>query len=182
MIKLVKGKCSIRRGVFETNSSSSHSVTVRGDWNEYSKDYSDKIHCDVDESTNKLVLDPDGYGWGYDTLTTTTEKLCYLVAMICSNAPYNEHYDTTWLQLRECPDFVELDKFIKEYTKYEGILLINHRTSEPYKDDDVISGDIYVDHQSCYNSIEDFLNDWRVDLERYLFDDLVHVIIDNDNY
>lgn len=182
MTEVVIGRSTIRRGVFETNSSSSHSVTVRGEWNEYSQDYSDDLHCNVDPDTNKIILSPDGYGWGYDTLVTPEQKLCYLVAQVLESAQREIDWNLKWSVFKEYPKFKALDDFIKTHSKYDGIILWNKRKDRPYEDDEVISDDIYVDHQSYYGDVDEFLRDWRIDLERYLFDYNVQVIIDNDNH
>lgn len=182
MVKITFVRSTVRRGVYETNSSSSHSVTVRGEWDEYSQDYTNEMHCDVDAETNNIILNPDGYGWGYDVLVTTEQKLCYLVAQIYESACRDHDWNVTWGLFKDYPEFKELDDFIKTHTKYDGIVLWNERENRPYMDDEVISDDIYVDHQSYYRSVESFLKDWRIDLERYLFDYNVQVIIDNDNH
>lgn len=57
----------VRQGVFETNSSSSHSFTSGNG----------KVH--IPESTlTTIVLGSGDYGWGYETLTYWSEKADYL--------------------------------------------------------------------------------------------------------
>lgn len=59
----------IRRNVFETNSSSMHSLSVIG---------SDRMS--TLESKDGIVVVSEGeFGWGYDALTTPKQKLSYLV-------------------------------------------------------------------------------------------------------
>lgn len=69
---------SIRKGVFETNSSSVHSLVIADAMPDLSKPLT--VHVKVDE-----------YGWGPDTLTTPGERGSYLyTAMCCSCAGRNK--------------------------------------------------------------------------------------------
>lgn len=60
----------IRRNVFETNSSSMHSLSVIG---------SDRVSTLTTSKDGIIVVGEGEFGWGYDTLTTPSEKLSYLV-------------------------------------------------------------------------------------------------------
>lgn len=64
----------IRRNVFETNSSSMHSLSIIG---------SDRMR-DVNFG-EKVVIQQDEFGWGYEELTTPIEKLSYLYTEYCED-------------------------------------------------------------------------------------------------
>ena len=57
----------IRNSVFETNSSSSHSISVTGNTKLNIPDLSYDIECQFGE-----------FGWGYEELTHWMEKLSYV--------------------------------------------------------------------------------------------------------
>jgi hypothetical protein len=59
----------VRRNVFETNSSSMHSLSVIG---------SDRMST-LTSKDGIIVVGEGEFGWGYDTLKTPSEKLSYLV-------------------------------------------------------------------------------------------------------
>lgn len=62
-------KRTIRRNVFETNSSSMHSLSIIG---------SDRITNDIGDG-DEIIVTYGEFGWGYDTLTTPQEKISYLI-------------------------------------------------------------------------------------------------------
>lgn len=61
----------IRKGIFETNSSSTHCITV-------------KKQIDETRFCNKIVFKGDCYGWGYKILDTIEEKASYLYSALLS--------------------------------------------------------------------------------------------------
>jgi hypothetical protein len=66
-------KCRIRKGVFETNSSSMHSLVIKGE---------KKINREqlkINEN-GFIEAETDDYTWGYFILETVQEKLNYVVA------------------------------------------------------------------------------------------------------
>jgi hypothetical protein len=68
---------SIRVGVFETNSSSCHSIS-------FSKDYLDKqAEKDIQNyiSDNSLVIELGEFGWGYDESRSSYVKASYILTM-----------------------------------------------------------------------------------------------------
>ena len=66
-------KCRIRKGVFETNSSSMHSLVIKGE---------KKINREQLEINEKgfIEVKTEDYTWGYFILETVQEKLNYVVA------------------------------------------------------------------------------------------------------
>ena len=67
-------KRQIRRKVFETNSSSMHSLTVE------KLGVTEYLH--VDEVENKVIVNYGEFGWGYDEYTDPETKLSYLITML----------------------------------------------------------------------------------------------------
>ena len=159
---------SIRNGVFETNSSSSHSVCMR----------TGKPHIDSDAIANdiKLRLDSDNkwnlsnerrdYGRApFTILSTFTEKVLYYIANECD-------YGTTK------HDYVDkmhpITKIIKEfYPEFAGFTLNEQETKDRDKDDNYWIG-----------SVDEYINLAPTDeaLRNFLTNDDVFVVVDGDEY
>ena len=163
----------IRNSIWETNSSSSHTVTVRG--KEMISEY-------VFGESDHLTVQLGEYGWNGDPCDDFMSKLEYAMCMVL---------------MTEYPDFGYWDEhnFTVNQTVLESLdgyqLLLNAvRTQFPGCKEIVIKkkGGYYpygyIDHQSYegYSSLRDFLEDWNLTAERYLFDYGVVVHIDNDNH
>lgn len=160
----------VRYGVFETNSSSMHTVTVHGKRN-INKRYNP-------DSVIETYLDE--YGWNGYPCDDFNSKLEYALLMVLhTEYPDFRYYDEDFVIdqniLEECEGYRLLLDTINEHGKCEKIIIKKNNSYYPYG---------YIDHQSYegYNSLQDFLNDWNVDAERFLFDDGVTVWIDNDNH
>ena len=163
----------IRNSVWETNSSSSHTVSIRGKKN-ITK------YAFVGDSKS-LGIHLDEYGWSGPDCDDFMSKLEYAMCMVL---------------MTEYPDFRYWDEhgFTVNQTVLESLdgyqlLLSAVRTQFPDCKEIVIKKNDgyypygYIDHQSCenYSSLRDFLEDWNLTAERYLFDYGVVVHIDNDN-
>ncbi len=81
-------KTCIRTGVFETNSSSMHSLCIAENTSIIEQPFTDK-----DLYQGKIHLQGGDYGWGYDELHTPLEKLNYVAQSLYSV------YDDRKLQL-----------------------------------------------------------------------------------
>lgn len=171
-------KKQIRRNVFETNSSSTHSISIRkGDIsNSYLK---------VDEYDNKVHVSFGEYGWGYETLNTQYERLSYLCTMLLET---EANKISNIKDIFETDGFKEINKIISNKCNCDGIHFDDKIkiSSYNYNGDNVNYVDIdgYIDHQSCedYSNINEFLKDWNTDIENFIFNDNISVIIDNDNH
>ena len=160
----------MRDNVWETNSSSMHTVTVRGkrNINNYYR-INDIIEVYLDE-----------YGWYGDPCDDFMSKLAYAMSMVLhTEYPGFNHYDENFIVNQEIleglPGYQLLINAIREHGYCEKIVINRHRGAYyPYG---------YIDHQSFegYSSLQDFLDDWNVDAETLLFDDNVTIWIDNDN-
>ena len=165
---------SIRRNTFETNSSSSHSISLTNDYNEYQyqlvSDYSEDY---TDDDT--LVIDLGEYGWSWNTYVEPTDKLRYLLTQLaqmlgcnswCDHLSYaeeTEYKDTIY----ESEEFSMIEEAITRNTSYKKLVIGS------------LEG--YVDHQSaqspqsCLNEIGD------ISYEKFIFDPNVEIRTGNDN-
>lgn len=160
----------IRNGVFESNSSSMHSVSVRGERN-----LNEHYHPD---GVIKIKLDE--YGWEGSPLYDFYDKLSYAMLMVL-HTEYSgfDYYDNDFTidqeELEKLNGYKMLLEAIRKHGDCEKIIIKKRNGYYPYG---------YIDHQSreYYDCLADFLEDWNVDAERFLFDDDVVVHIDNDNH
>lgn len=159
----------IRNCVFETNSSSMHSVSVRD--NRSINNYY------IPEKVIKIKLGE--YGWDGDPLCDFHDKLSYAMSMVLhTEYPgfniYDDYFVVDQEELEKLNGYKTLLEAIRKHGDCEAIVIKKGRGFYPYG---------YIDHQSYedYSSLADFLKDWNVDAERFLFDDDVTVYIDNDN-
>lgn len=164
----------IRNNVWETNSSSSHTVTVRGKRNLDNP-------SNMNTMENVIEISLGEYGWGGDPCYEFIEKLKYVMSMVLhTEYPSFNHYDEEFVIddsiLCELDGYKIILSAINKHWKCDAII-INRKRSHYYPYG-------YIDHQSYedYHSLQDFLDDWNVDIERFLFDDGVVVHIDNDNH
>ena len=164
----------IRRGVFETNSSSTHSLTVRGKDSALSESY--------------LFVKDDGYvhasfgefGWGYDKLFSQEEKLSYLCTMVaCTDSKMASNDD-----FYKNPEFQAISDMVKEKCNCKGLLIDSEITRYVSKDEKSSwpEFDGHIDHESVYCSLQGFLEDYGVTIEQVIFSPGVEIIIDNDNH
>ena len=83
-------KMQIRTGMFETNSSSMHSLLIMKKRQTMTQqEIRDEYYLDEDwrkERGNTLQLDSnEEFGRGFDTLTSFRDKLSYALASVCGN-------------------------------------------------------------------------------------------------
>ena len=130
----------IRRGMFETNSSSMHSLIIEND----------KSIGELEKS--QLKLNKKGeirvhlgeYGWGLDFLKTQQKKLNYLVTLIAGSKGIDNIKD-----LEDDPEYEYLKKQLLKYVNATNIIVYGFG-----------KGDYYIDHQS-QQSLSDFLSTYN---------------------
>ncbi len=154
----------IRKNVFETNSSSSHSLVISNKERAY--DYNLPVEGGV------LTIPFGEFGWGPDILSTPIEKLSYLITdrIDIYDIPEDIKDDEDAVQalimesepIREIVDAIKYCCSDIEEVRFE----INDSWN-PFG---------YVDHQSCGTSQEDGLS-----IEEIVFSNKVIIMIDNDN-
>jgi len=179
----------IRKKVFETNSSSCHSVTYVE--NSVKPISWEKIKKHIDED-GALICELGKFGWEIKSYDDPYDKINYLLTMIADNNdsyPYTLTY-SKFYELKEVQDVFETiknkllgcdDKEVKEL--FSGWIIL---TPNKYDDnDDRLIGDevdFYIDHQSMHDSIYDFLECNGTDLESFLFSTHYVLKTDNDNH
>lgn len=161
----------IRNGVFETNSSSMHSLSIKKGGT-----YGTLL---VDEYENKVITCFGEFGWGYDCYRDPANKLSYLVTMLVETN--GNCYSIE--ELCETEEFQEINSVVAEYCNCDGVLIdekieqVNYNGE--YYEWNEHSG--YIDHQSVMN-IHDLLNCYDCTIEEFIFNEGVMLIIDNDNH
>lgn len=162
----------IRNMVFETNSSSAHSLSyktsniLRGnDWNTPDvTDFSDSPYylkeIPMKYKDYPLYEELGEYGWYGDDLTTPQEKFSYLLTGLGEDIE----------SVREHPFYKQLEEWLDD-------LGVNFDKNE-YIDSYGWNG--YIDHQSEY-IVNPNLFKTKQDLITYLFNDDLIIHIENDN-
>lgn len=165
----------IRNGVFETNSSSAHSLAYK---NEVLRDYNFKPHNDLCFATKELHITKkpkeyemysymplyfDEYGWGFDVLSSPAEKLSYLMSSV--------YQYKTWGVIKEDPFFKQVIQWLNELD-----IVVN--LPEEYGDSSEV--DAEINHQS-YDVVTKDMFKTKYDLLTYLFNNDIVIHIENDN-
>lgn len=172
-------KKQIRNKVFETNSSSTHSLTIgNGTLN------NSNLHIDYD---NMVEVDFGEFGWEVCDYFDQYTKLQYILTMC---ACIDRYKCTTPEEFYKTEGFKSISNAIANYCNCDGIKLKDGciRTEHyNYDDEDeyYLSIDGYIDHQSVegYSSVADFLEQNNISsVEEFIFNDGIAVHTDNDNY
>lgn len=170
----------IRHSVFETNSSSVHSIIFRKGSegkHETPEGYAKKWPADDD---GNVFVKPDEYGWSGPVVEGIYQKISYLMTMMLDNFKWDWNavrddgrHDRT---VEEQVELLEADKGWQELVKTVKDKF--NVTVKPL----VKEGDYYyVDHQSRYDSINAFLTANNLSMSEFLFDNDLGVQISNDN-
>jgi hypothetical protein len=144
---------NIRKGVFETNSSSMHSVHIEKGQVPYKT-----IEPD---SSGEIQVNSGEYGWNGDNLTTPLERAEYAFTYI--------QYDARSSDLKEM-----LKEVMEEHTGAKVVF------EEPTKNKEDWQTDGYIDHQSTDKAAEVFES--KQTLKDFIFGANSYVEIDNDNH
>lgn len=165
----------IRDGVFETNSSSAHSLAYK---NTVLRDYNYKPCNDLCLAIKELHLTKkpkeyemysymplyfDEYGWGFDVLSSPAEKLSYLMSSV--------YQYKTWGVVKEDPFFKQVIQWLNELD-----IVVN--LPEQYGDSSEV--DAEINHQS-YDVVTKDMFKTKYDLLTYLFNNDIVIHIENDN-
>ena len=148
----------IRIGTFETNSSSTHSITIgSGEW---------------EIPGHKVVVTFGEFGWEIETYTDFWSRLEY-AATYAANYDNGNSLDLLNEVLEENFDEI-LYNVDEEYYTYDEFL-------EKWKNEDFEFGDLgYIDHQSIDDAAEIFYT--KSNLEDFLFCTDSYFKTDNDNH
>jgi hypothetical protein len=160
----------IRKGVFETNSSSSHSLQ----YSKKDRGYDYNLPVDKDGT---LTLQFGEFGWGTgdaedDLLKTSLQKISYFITDNCDL--WDRDYDS-WDEFIK--DFIKLPKIAKllEIIYYK-CPQVNNIKFDMAPDSDSNIG--YINHQSQGLTKNIYTSE---DIENLIFNNSVMIIIDNDN-
>lgn len=154
---------NIRKNLFETNSSSSHSIVVTN------KPIKENTYyfCVRLNKDRKMTVDEDDLFFGrhpFKFLCTFYTKVCYAIASCGKHG------------------FSEIEEIVKKYAKsYTGLSeqCAGIELPKIYKKNTYFYGDI--DHQSC-GLLAHFLSKENITLEEFLINPKYTVIIDGDEY
>ena len=170
---------TIRSNCFETNSSSTHSISII-------KHELTPSYLTIFEEDNKIHVYPGEFGWEIKTYSDQNDKLEYLISMLFETEG-NQCKSRT--QLWETEGYQLINDAIKEYCNCDGIFIEGKFGIKSYKyngeEHFYLEHDGYIDHQSCedYSSIKDFLNSNGINsVIEFIFNPTVLVHTDNDNH
>jgi len=148
---------TIRNMVFETNSSSTHSITLNGLTDYY------------DIPSHTLKVEFGEYGWEHERYNTVREKLSYVFTMI----QYKIN-DDSYLGIIESKYAKWIRELVKDFCSQEVEINKNERCYE--------CG--YIDHQST-DILDDFWsddeNEFKKNMKEFIFNDRYGFMTDNDN-
>ena len=151
-----------RRNVFETNSSSSHSITIAD-----SGVLKNHLVC-VD---NKIVSTGGEFGWGVEEFTDAKTKIDYLVTELFCN-----HVDKKGIHWKKLNDlkrhrYTKLCKAVKDFTGCDLEIKVNNDEYFPIG---------YIDHQS--RGVANEILDATVGkIKRFIFNPKSVLLIAHDN-
>lgn len=187
----------IRKTIFETNSSSTHSVTMASGKLVNTIDYC-QLDNYVDPADHYIHMTFGEFGWEEMEYTDALTKLQYLLNMILETnkvSSINPNGIKTLEDFYNCDDFLLLESIVAENVKdCKGINIFDDDI-EAHSYDSVdndgnncinyyLTYNGYIDHQSCegYKCLADFLNEWDTTVEDFIFDKNVVLVTDNDNH
>lgn len=153
-------KIQIRYNIFETNSSSSHSLTIA----EYKEgQLLDTLYPDYG-TTDTLTVGSDEFGWDWATFDDAATKLSYCAI-----------YVRDWVEGDDQPKFFDiLTKVIQEHTGIKNIIY-------PYEKGDYTDYTGYIDHQSVEDRDLDYLFENPELLRQFIFNPESTLRTGNDN-
>jgi len=157
----------IRHNVFETNSSSSHSLIMLKE-DKPLEQFVDPEYLLNDKGQLRLWPDMIEFGRSpFQFLTTWYERLCYAIACFA--------YDD---EMRDKLEEICYSRVIG----FKGFRFPTRDYYERHPDDFTEKYNYgYVDHQSM-DLLENFLNNNGISLEEFIFNDRYIVVIDGDEY
>lgn len=156
-------KTNMRIGVFETNSSSTHSVCIP----ETFSDEDDMLDVSIPDEDGNIVLNGGEFDWDYEKHTDAYTKACYL-AIYCK-----EYYSEDEINGQLLIDI--LISVIKEQTKCDNVIF---NFSGEYDKDNWS----YIDHQSCEDKDYHWMFNDKETIRNFIFNKESELIIDNDNH
>lgn len=178
---------SIRRGVFETNSSSSHSLSIQNIWKpDPNVDYKSKYRIDGNAILVDLscAIPVSGGSWIDDYCEkkwSTAEQKLALAIRLSANQRFNdteryEIYYPTMSELEDSPPFYKVVEILKKYTGCTYVHVDNwgedNSSSMVPPTENVVEPIMFDDD---VNDLDDFLRINGISLEQFLLDDNITV-------
>lgn len=178
---------TIRNNVFETNSSSTHSLIIKRNMK---KEYDYKVVMSKRGELLLYYLQDKDFGWGPVQYNDCYTKLNYLACLALECWQYMHSYEPE-KQLKEpkeihnLPDIKKLEKVCKKYIPGFTKFVLN-----PEGFDNFDTGELWlnfyhtsIDHYSYeeFRNINDFLKFHKISIENFLFNPCVVLDIYNDN-
>ena len=150
----------VRRGVFETNSSSTHTITIKGEnkleKSEFSTDINGKVRAKF-----------GNYGWAFHPLETQAERLSYLLTMARIKTGCDEYIWGDGTTKKDKRNF----EVTREFQAISDAVARNTPdcTGIRIDIDDYDEGEL--DHQSHeeFNSLEEFLDHCGTTIDEFIF-------------
>lgn len=174
---------TIRNNVFETNSSSTHSVSIS--YKNASLYDNDCLDDYIELDDNKVHVRFGEFGWEIESYSLPYDKLQYVVTMLVETEGNNlTSVDDLW----KTEGFKLINDAVADYCNCDGIWIDEDMKLDSYtwggKEHYYISHEGFIDHQSCegYESVQDFLDDYGVNITDFIFNTGVVVHTDNDNH
>lgn len=181
---------SIRRGVFETNSSSSHSLSIQNNWKpdpnvDYKSKYRTKGNAILVDLSCAIPVSGDSWIDDYcETKWSTAEQKLALAIRLSANQRFNdkERYDIenfyypTMSELENSPPFYQVVEILKKYTGCTYVHVDNwgedNSSSMVPPTENVVEPMMFDDD---VNYLDEFLRINRISLEQFLLDDNITV-------
>lgn len=168
---------TIREGVFETNSSSSHSLVFNPNYSKITQLNTYSFEFDNVDSDNMIHVETRFYHNDYSYLETPQQKLEYLVTQILNYSAIFDDFDYILPEQAYLNhQFQELNNYIKEKTQYSGIII----------DNNIKKDNCYIDHESCVGDYTEILKraenketdkSEEVSLFDYLFNNNYYILL-----
>ena len=177
----------IRQSIFETNSSSSHSVSVKRNKGAQDKNF-------LINKSGKVILTfgiGKNFACDYTEYTDANTKLNYLACMAlqCHQQLLRNHNRENSCNIDDVlkiKDIKKLESCLKKNVKgFTGFVILPDALwvyKSEYSLESQIMCEGGIDHQSYedFGNIDDFLKYWKVSLENFLFNPRVTLIISSD--
>ena len=129
----------IRQNVFETNSSSVHSLVINSEGLEPS-------NLKIDPKTDHIIVNTQYFGKEYNIYNDQEDKLSYLITYIITNLQSNyDDNEILAIELFKDYHFINIENIIKEYCNCSGVIVnideeggLDHQTS-PHESECIIN-------------------------------------------
>ena len=164
----------IRKSVFETNSSSVHSIAVP---KEYFNGELNKNYTPGGSISSRVTL--GDFQWADRIYTDADTKLCYALTQLYEQA--NSKLYEAGIDYDDRTEEVLINA-MREFDMYKDIeLIVKEETGEELEIYDIESTYIGIDHQSISEDFYKLLSGNNITLRQFIFDNEIELIIDDDN-